>query len=436
MDNSTILDISATDVKFAFRQKDKTEPEWSYELRKKGWEFYSDSPLPQRSDHLWRYNNPASFDIENSERFVKGSPGISESPSDKTVKISEISAGFGIIEPGFQSAVQWNSDFKNTGIIFTDLFSALKENSELVERYLGKLVGPDFGKFEALNHALWNAGLLLYIPDNMKLEAPIHIQYSPASDFDFRRLLIIVGNNVEATIIDDYSGGKSDGATISNGVFEIFVGDNSKLRFLNINRTSGNIRSYITGRGEIGRDTTIESVYAGFGGGNTKVNTGVILNGKGSNSRMTGFVFGDKKRITDFHTRHHHVSGESYSDLNFKAVVKDESQSVYTGLIRIEKKADNCEAFQENRNLILNKSARAESIPELEILTDQVRCSHGATMGPVDPELLFFMKSRGISEPTAIQLVIEGFFESAMTKLPDVFKDMLKSELSLKIKAS
>jgi Fe-S cluster assembly protein SufD len=148
---------------------------------------------------------------------------------------------------------------------------------------------------------------------------------------------------------------------------------------------------------------------------------------------MTGFVYLDGERGTDCHTRQHHKSGESFSDLDFKVVVRDRARSAYTGLIRIEKDAPNCEAFQENRNLLLNEGARAESIPELEILTDQVSCTHGATMGPVDPEMLFFMESRGISEQKAIKLIIEGFFQSTMAKSPEIFKTILSEEINKKL---
>jgi Fe-S cluster assembly protein SufD len=151
---------------------------------------------------------------------------------------------------------------------------------------------------------------------------------------------------------------------------------------------------------------------------------------------MTGLIFSDGERSTDYHTRHHHKSGDTYSDLNFRVVLKDKTKSAYTGLIRIEKDAANCEAYQENRNLLLNEGARAESIPELEILTDQVQCSHGATMGPVDPEMIFYLKSRGILESLAVRLIIEGFFKSTLEKSPSAFKEILIGEMSDRLIAS
>jgi len=387
--NSIVLNKDKAETsKIEFRPILKSEPDWLYRLRKAGWDYYHSSPLPERSNHLWRYTDPNLFMPESPEKFL-------ESPHEKSGQTSI--GGFLISENG--------SELENQGVIFENLKTAVSNHGELLKKHFAKAISADFGKFESLNMAVWDIGLFLYVPENTIIKEPIHIRYIPTSELSARRMLLVIGGNSEVTIVDDYAANGKFIGLMTNGTTEIFAGKNSKVKYLFLNRLEEDHTLFLTNRAVIDSDVSFESVYAGFGGGLSKINTGVILQGKGANSRMTGFIFSDGQRKTDCHTRHHHTSGESSSVLDFKVVLKDNAKSAYTGLIRIEKNAKNCEAYQENRNLLLNEGVNAESIPELEILTDQVRCSHGATMGPIDPEMIFFLKSRGISKSRAVRLI-------------------------------
>jgi Fe-S cluster assembly protein SufD len=392
-----------------FRQIRKAEPKWIYNLRKTGWENFHASPLPQRSNHLWRYTDPEIFLPANKPK----------QSFSKTLRLESN-----------------ESELKNRGVIFGNLEIALANHEDLIKAHLNRAVSMEFGKFESLNMALWNGGRFLYIPDNTVIEEPIRLQYIPDSEFTACRTLVIIGENAEVSIIDDYVAGEKQESFLTNSVTELIAGKNSRLKYLFLNRLESDHKLFFTNRAVIESDVNFEAVYADFGGGLSKINTGTVLRGKGASSRMTGIIFSDGVKNTDYHTRHHHKSGDTYSDLDFRVVLKNKSKSAYTGLIRIEKDAANCEAYQENRNLLLNEGTRAESIPELEILTDQVQCSHGATMGPVDPEMIFYLKSRGLSESLAVRLIIEGFFKSALEKSPSAFKEILIGEMSDRLIAS
>ena len=414
MADSMVLNKGNTETAgIEFRAILKSEPEWLYRLRKAGWNYYHSSPLPERSDHLWRYTDPGLFLPENPGNLLK-------SPNDKPEQSP--SGGFLISDN--------RSELENKNVIIENLKSALPNHGELIQNFLGKAILVDFGKFESLNMAIWDMGLFIYVPENTVVEEPIHIRYIPTSKFGTRRMLLVIGSNSEVTVIDDHAANREFKGLRTNNSTEIFAGKNSKIKYLNLNRLEKDHTLYQTDRAIIDSDVSFESIYAGFGGGISKINTGVVLSGKGANSKITGFVYSDQDRKTDYHTRHHHRSGDTFSDLDFKIVLKDKARSAYTGLIRIEKDAANCEAYQENRNLLLNEGTNAESIPELEILTDQVRCSHGATVGPIDPEMVFFLKSRGLSESKAIRLIIDGFFESSLAKFPKILKDVLTEELT------
>jgi Fe-S cluster assembly protein SufD len=328
---------------------------------------------------------------------------------------------------------QFGAELKNTSVVFKDLYSAAREDNAMVERHFGRLIGYNFGKFEALNMALWNNGLYLYIPANTVIEKPIYLHRHPTGMTTMSRLLVIAGENSQATIIDDYACHCHHDGAIGNSAVEIVGGASSNVRYVNIQRLAEGAKTYITERAEIGASANIKSIFGSVGSAITKVNAGVVLNSRGASSQIYGVVFGNAKQHFDYHTTQHHKSGESFSNLNFKVVLKEKAMSAYTGLIRIEKDAANCEAYQENRNLLLSKGTKAESIPELEILTDEVRCTHGATMGPIDPEMVFYLKSRGIDEAEAIRSIVSGFIEPLLVQIPADIAEILRNLVHVKL---
>ncbi|UCD94287.1 MAG: Fe-S cluster assembly protein SufD [Candidatus Zixiibacteriota bacterium] len=403
--NTTTIENKASD----FRKIDKLEPAWLYELKKNAWISYNETPTPNRVIHLWRYTDPAAFTVNGDNNLQNISRTTTEG-----------------VEP---SPAFLDPSFSKTGIVFKDILSAARENEEITGEHLGGLVGSDFGKFEALNLALWNSGLFLYIPDNAIVKKPIHLLRRPVGPLTLFRLLIVVGKNAEVTIIDDYSGESNNNDALVNSAVEVYAGDSSNVHYANIQRFGDGIRSYATQRAKIGRDARMYSLFGGLGGGLIKVNAGTILAGRGADSRMQGVVFTDGNQHFDYHTLHHHRENESYSDIDFKVILKDRSTSAYTGLIRIDEYAFNCQAYQMNRNLLLNKGPKAESIPELEILCDQVSCSHGATMAPIDPELLFYLKSRGINHDDAVKSIVSGFVDPALNQLPTELRKLIRELL-------
>ncbi len=418
-----------------FRQIDDGEPTWLYKHRKNGWDHYHQSPLPERTRHLWRYTDPAQFVIEKPEELQNLLPVIPDGLPRDIRQISPEHAAFGYNRSDLFTFAQLSPELADEGIIFKDLYSAVRENGDLVENYLGRLIDPRFGKFEALNMALWNTGLFLYIPDNLVIEKPIYLHRHPTGRFTIQRLLVIAGDNSQATIMDDYSCHCRHNGAIANSAVELYAGNSANIKYINMQRLADDNVTFMTIRSEIGQNTELYSLFGGFGSAVAKINAGVKLSGRGANSRMAGIIFADGKQHSDYHTRHHHTAGESFSDLDFKVILKDKAASAYTGLIRIEKDTANCEAYQENRNLLLNKGTRAESIPELEIMTDQVRCTHGATMGPIDREMVFYLKSRGFSQTDAMRTIVEGFVASTLGKAPEEAVQIIQHLVSEKLQA-
>jgi Fe-S cluster assembly protein SufD len=235
-----------------------------------------------------------------------------------------------------------------------------------------------------------------------------------------QRLLVVVEDHASATIIDEYGVGPGNGGGRASVVIEQFVGDNARLNYVPVQNWGSDTVSLMTQRARLGADAHLETVMLSVGGGAGKTDCGAYLAGPGANSILYGLAIGDGKQHYDHHTVHHHQAPHTYSDLHFKVALKEKAESAYTGLIRIDEHAPNCEAYQENRNLLLSSGARAESIPELEILNKEVRCTHGATMGKIEPEEIFYLESRGIEHDEAVRLIVGGFVAPIVDHVPEV----------------
>ncbi len=410
--------ITLSKNKTSFRDQNRLEPTWLYSIRKESWDHFNDLDMPSRADHLWRYTDPQDFLVKNRSDLMKIAPPLPDRTENNLNHLHSDFSGYGYNRSDYMTFTWLAPALEKLGVVFKDLLSAVRENEDIIGKYLGKLVGHDFGKFEAMNLALWNTGLFLYLPDNIEIEKPIRLQRHPSGPNTFHRLLVVVGKNSKLTLIDDYSGECRKEEAQINSVVEIFARDSSNVNYFNTQRFSCNCKSYITQRAKINRDARAVSVFAGLGSKVSKINVGTVLDGPGANSQLYGIIFGDGSRHFDYHTMHHHTSSNSYSDIDFKVVLKDEANSASTGLIRIEEDALNCEAYQVNHNLLLNEGPKAESIPELEILCDQVQCGHGATVGPIDKDMLFYLMSRGVAYKEAADIITLGFIEPTIQKFP------------------
>lgn len=411
----------------------RSGPVWLKRQRENQREVFNSLPLPQRGLHLWRYTDPSRFVVERTAESVStnGSFEAARAVAQRHLQEGNLtglvtdSAGHDIATHGFEDA-------RKRGVIACGLSEAVETHHALVEPYLYSLVNAQIGKFEAMNGALWQNGIFIYVPDNVVIENPIHLlrQAGGAGSTSFPRLLVVVGENAEVTLIDEYGGGPENdtgGFAYMNGAVEIIAGADSRTRYVFLQRLASATRFYQTHRARIGRSAQMLTIPLAFGGTLSKQNFGVILDGRGAESRMYGLLFGSEYQHMDNHTLHHHASGQTRSNIDFKVVLRDHALSAYTGLIRIDHEAPGCEAYQENRNLLLTEGVKAETIPELEILNEDVMCTHGATVGPIDPLLIFYLNSRGIPKSEAVRMVVSGFVTSTLGQVPSNLKEQIAS---------
>ncbi|MEE8577258.1 MAG: Fe-S cluster assembly protein SufD [candidate division Zixibacteria bacterium] len=424
-----------TNIDFTIPPSGNSEPEWLSKRRNAAREAFNSSDLPRRGLHLWRYTDPGQFLISRKQIAIKQESTKTDADNYLAkLERGEI-AGLAIDHAGEEIICYSPAPLTEQSVLLCSLSEAITEHADLVSKYLYELVDEKSGKFEAMNSALFSGGIFIHVPDKTSVELPIHL-IRQTGQATFPRLLVVVGRDSEITIIDEYkSANESNGNSpaYSNGVVEIFGEENSRTRYINIQQSNSNTISYLTHRARLAKSASMMTMPIAVGSSLSKQNFGVILSGRGADSRMHGLLFGGDRQHFDNHTLHHHASSGTYSNINMKVALRDKARSAYTGLIRIDADAADCEAFQENRNLLLTKGARAEAIPELEILNEDVSCSHGATVGPIDEMEIFYLKSRGIPDREAVRMIVRGFFSETIEMLPPVLVELTSDLIAARL---
>ena len=292
-------------------------------------------------------------------------------------------------------------------------FEALAEHPLLYE-----LVGSD-EKFAAHNAAEWKHGLLVHVPKDVVLEQPllVRIVNSVEGGSLFWRLLIVAEPGSRVSVIEEYASTTPELSGYLNAAVEIFVEDGAKVEYVSVQNVSRETWHFGSHHARIGRDAELDWVCAGFGSKKGKIRIQNDLAGRGATSRVTGAYFADGDQHLDYDTFQEHIAPNTTSDFAFKGALRDTSSAVWRGMIRVEEDAQKTNAYQENRNLLLSKQAHADSIPGLEILANDVRCTHGATLGQVDREQLFYLMARGLSRGEAERLIVRGFFQDVLDRI-------------------
>jgi Fe-S cluster assembly protein SufD len=307
------------------------------------------------------------------------------------------------------------------GPIVMALGVAAREHPELVEPYLGTIVSADDDIFTATNDARWACGAFVYVPRGVRVEAPILLSAVSAAAGTAlqRRLLIVLDEGAEAEIWEQYLSADAESETLFNTVVELVVGQNARLRY--VCGQDLNEKSWIFGaqRAEVARDAKLDWVAVGFGSARGRVRMETKLAGEGAEAKVTGAYAPHARQHVDFDTTQEHAAPHTLSDLAFRGILSDRSSAVWRGVIKVDPGAQQTDAFQECRNLLLSKRAHVDAIPGLEILANDVRCTHAAAIAQIDKDQLFYLRSRGLPESQAQRLVIEGF----MAELVERFEE-------------
>jgi Fe-S cluster assembly protein SufD len=307
------------------------------------------------------------------------------------------------------------------GPIVMALGVAARDYPELVEPYLGTIVSADDDIFTASNDAGWACGAFVYVPRGVKVDAPILLSAVTAAAGTAlqRRVLIVLDEGAEAEVWEQYLSADTESETLLNTVVELVVGQNARLRY--VCGQDLNEKSWIFGaqRAEVARDAKLDWVAVGFGSARGRVRMETKLAGQGAEAKVTGAYAPHARQHVDFDTTQEHAAAHTFSDLAFRGILSGRSSAVWRGVIKVDPGAQQTDAFQECRNLLLSKRAHVDAIPGLEILANDVRCTHAAAIAQIDADQLFYLRSRGLPEGQAQRLVIEGFMAELIERFEE-----------------
>ena len=377
---------------------------------------YQALPVPTVQDEHWRFTDLAGFDPDAWTGTSVASAATGTSLLDLDVGAVATVGEAGIRVEGGQADIR---------------FEALPEDHEL----LYSLVGWD-EKFAAHNAALWTHGLLVHVPRGVVVEKPLYVRVANTVEGGslFWRLLVVAEPESRFTVVEEYTSATPDLAAYTNAAVEIVVRDAARVEYVSVQNLSRGTWHFASHHARVDRDAELDWVAAGFGSAKGKVRIQNDLAGPGATSRVTGAYFADGTQHLDFDTFQEHIAPSTTSDFAFKGVLRDEARAVWRGMIRVEQDAQKTNAYQENRNLLLSKTAHADSIPGLEILANDVRCTHGATLGQVDRDQLFYLMTRGLSRTDAERLIVRGFFQDVLDRVDvEPVRDALAAALEARI---
>jgi Fe-S cluster assembly protein SufD len=404
----------------------KGEPEWLTEKRLQAWRTFENLPMPTLRDEAWRYTDISDVVIEDFIPYAPSPEVSSEGDLPEAVQrlIAEGEENSALmVQHNSETAYsRMDEELERKGVVFTDLHTALREHEDLVRDRLFGLVPEDYDKFAALSAAAFSGGSFLYVPRGVDVEVPIQsYRWLDVVGSIMPRTLVVVEENASVTYIDEYASASEAGEdpAFSNGAVELYVGQGASLRYVSLQNWERNVLHFNTIRSETEKDATINSLVVSLGSQLSRTNVEAGLTAPGSDSEMLGLYFADSNQVLDHHTLQDHISHTAHSDLLYKGALRDESVTVFSGLIRVEPGAQKTDAYQTNRNIILGTDdAFAVSLPNLEIMADDVKCSHGSTTGQVDETELFYLMSRGIPRHEAEKLVVFGFFGEVTSRVP------------------
>jgi Fe-S cluster assembly protein SufD len=362
-------------------------------------ERYRAIALPTKAEEHWRFTDLTGFDPDAYTAAGVGAVSIPET-------MLEIDAS-GVASVG-EAGITIDSVPEGVR------FELLTDDHPL----LGTLVGHS-EKFAAHNAAMWEHGILVHVPKGVVVEKPIYIRIANSIEGGslFWRLLIVAEPQSRFTVIEEYASTAPGLSGYSNAAVEIVIEDGAKVEYVSVQNLSQQTWHFASHHATVGRDAELDWVAGGFGSGGGKVWIQNDLAGQGATSRVTGAYFADHEQRLDYDTFQEHIAPSTTSDFAFKGVLRDTASAVWRGMIRVEEGAQKTNAYQENRNLLLSKTAHADSIPGLEILANDVRCTHGATLSQVDREQLFYAMARGLSRREAERLIVRGFFQDVLDRI-------------------
>ncbi len=367
--------------------------------------------MPSQDDEIWRY-----VDLDFSIDDYHPSSGVAVDLGDDPLAVHLQNPTMVRVVDGAFVGEGEISD----GFVVMSLRRAAVERSDTVKVALDRSgISADEDIFKAASAAFGGDGVFMHAARGIVAPSVIAIDLHAGSDgvASFPNVVIAAEEHADVSVVVHLRS-RPDADALIVPQFSIAVGDGARVLLTVVQNVGYGVRSIASLRAEIGDDATFRFGEVGLGGRLARLHLDIGLEGRGSSANVVGAYFGEQSQILDYRYFMRHVGTNTRSDMFLKGAVEDDARSVFTGMIRIEETGQKTEAYQTNRNLILSDGASAQSVPNLEILANDVKCGHGSTVGPLDVEQRYYLMSRGLGPDRADRLQVRGFFEEALGKLP------------------
>ena len=390
--------------------------------RSLAWSAFKRLTLPVTTEEAWRRTDIHNLPVDKFRFAQEGA--FNDLPPVREDLLKPLTGdqhgGQIILMPGGVK-IDLDESLAKKDVVFTDFKTAEQKHPDLLARMLGKTVNPEEGKFSALAGAFAQNGVVLYVPKGVVVDEPLHsVLWGPGADLaHVSHILVLVDEGASVTYVHESASPDDMGAnSMHAGIVEIQVMQDASLKFVELQSWGRHVWNFSHERARVERGGNLDWIFGAIGSRLTKNFSELDLAGEGAQGRMSGFYFTDGNQHLDHDTQQNHLAPHTTSDLLFKGALKGRSRSVWQGMIYVAPGAQKTDGYQANRNLVLSDGARADSIPGLEILADDVRCTHGATVGKLEQEPIFYLKSRGIPQAEAEKIVVEGFFDPIFQRIP------------------
>jgi Fe-S cluster assembly protein SufD len=394
---------------------ERNEPEWLVAARRAAWQAFEELPLPNRADEEWMRTDIRLFRLDNFGPPDR-SGGSVDPRAAQLIRGVEL-AGQTVSVNSHPVHSNLLEKYRKQGVLFGSCDQLLSENPGLWQMYSGRAQGhqkPD--KFSRLHEAFWSGGALLYVPAGVTIAEPLHMLSALGDgNVDFSHTLVVLEQGAQATLLAETAGDAKPG--LHCGAVELVVGQGAMLRYVNLQDWGTGVWHFARQEARVEADGKLQWTIGALGSRLAKVNQHVALAGERANAQVNGVMFTEGKQHLSYHTLQHHQAPSCKSDLLYKGALQDQSRVVWRGMIKVDHGAQKTDGYQRNDNLMLSDHARADSIPGLEIQADDVRCTHGATTGRVDDEMIFYAQCRGLTRKEATRMVVAGFFQQVFDRI-------------------
>ena len=419
----------------------RDEPDWMLDIRRAALENFSRMEWPTPQDEEWRRSDIGNYDFDSYD--FAGAPDAEAPAGD----LPDGLAGRLDFDGPACTGAALSPELSRRGVVFDSLEHLLarvrsgEEVSEAavdaVRRLLGGSAAWDENRTFPFHYSAWTHGVVLYVPAGVMVEEPFMVSFSESGDgrFSLPQIVGAVGQGADATLIQQVRGVEEEGEVFLSDGVDLEVGAGGRLSFFARHDLNIDSSTVSNGFGRVGRDAHLHHFLSSFGGMFSKFRFDVILQDQGADALIDGLYFGREDQHMDLRTVQDHRGHHTGSRTFYKGAVKDEARSVYQGLIKVDHDAPQTDAYLTNNNLILNDGARSDSIPSLQINTDDVKCSHGSTTGRIDQRQLFYLLTRGYNPTEARVMLVQGFFEELISRAPAVMQEELRNEVEERILA-